>query len=446
MAQNLRTIDNNAAYAIVNAAYKQATGSSAVDTTDLSDFCDSGVAYESLTMSRDKFLKALIDQVVNFYNDTSYSSEYTDPYYVESRRFANIVQMINAAAPEVQASHAWKDFAPNTGTNPPTYATIGTYSIKPPTVYTDYFTKSVSWELPLAITTEQLTDAFKSESELRGFTDYVFVVVSNALQAHRENMNASNRNSFVAHKLLADKNGVPGIHKVNLLAAYNADRGKSISTVAAFMADADALRYCGAQLMLYEKYMRKQSTLFNTKGLVKFCPADRLVLEVNSAFENSINEVALSNTFHDELASMPNHISVPAWQGFGVTDIGSATVAAGFDQVTKIDVTIDKSETGQSTDATITQSGIVALMADKYAIMHTIRQERVAAQYFEMEDITLYAYQNRDQYINNLGQNAVVFTVEAPETPGPASRIGLGYLDNELKEMNSTLKKAVSKK
>ena len=430
MAQNLRTIDNNTAYSIVNAAYKQATGASAVDTMDLSDFCDSGVAFESLSISRDKFLKALIDQVVNFYNDTSYTSEYTDPYYVESRRFANIVQMINAAAPEVQASHAWKDFSPNTATNPATYATIGTYEIKPPTVYTDYFTKSVSWELPLAITTEQLTDAFKSDSELRGFVDYIFVVVSNALQAHRENMNAANRNSFMAHKLLAVENGVPGIHKVNLLTAYNADRGKSISSVAAFLADADALRYAGSQLMLYEKYMRKQTTLFNTKGLVKFCPADRLVLEVNSAFENNINEVALSTTFHDELTAMPNHISVPAWQGFGIDSVDPATSAAAFDQVTKIDVTIDKSQTGQSTDATISQSGIVALMADKYAIMHTIRQDRVAAQYFEMEDITLYAYQNRDQYINNLAQNAIVFTLEAPVTPPPASNLALPTIND----------------
>ena len=432
MAKNLRTIDNNSAYAIVNAAYKQAVGSSAVDTIDLSDFCDSGVAYESLSIGRDKFVKALIDQVVNFYTDTSYTSEYNDPYYVESRRFANIVQMINAAAPEVQASHAWKDFAPNTGTVPPTYATIGTYAVKPPTVTSDYFTKSASWELPLAITTEQLTDAFKSEGELRGFVDYIFVVVSNALQAHRENMNSANRNSFIGHKIHAHNEAVPGIHKVNLLTAYNADRGKSLSTVAAFMADADALRYAGAQIMLYEKYLRKQSTLFNTKGLVKFCPADRMVLEVNSLFENSINEVALSNTFHDNLVELPNHISVPCWQGFGVDSTEAGTSAAAFDQVTKIDVTLDAVGDGNA-NVSIEQSGIVALLADKYAIMHTIRQERVAAQYFEMEDITLYAYQNRDQYINNLAQNAVVFTVEAPSQPGPDSRLGIGSLDTKEK-------------
>lgn len=431
MSKNLRTIDNNSAYAIVNAAYKQAVGSSAVDTIDLSDFCDSGVAYESLSIGRDKFVKALIDQVVNFYTDTSYDSEYSDIYYVEERRFASIQQAISAAAPEVQASHAWKDFAPNTGTTPPTYATIGTYAVKPPTVYTDYFTKSVSWELPIAITTEQLTDAFKSEGELRGFVDYIFVVVSNALQAHRENMNAANRNSFMGHKIHAHNEAVPGIHKVNLLTAYNADRGKSLLSVAAFMADADALRYAGAQIMLYEKYLRKQSTLFNTKGLVKFCPADRMVLEVNSLFENSINEVALSNTFHDNLVELPNHVSTPFWTGFGVDDAVAGTAAASFDQVTSIDVTLDIKE--DETPVTIKQSGIVALLVDKYAITHTIRNTRIASQYFSMEDMTLYAYQNRDSYCNNLAQNGVVFTVEAPSQPGPVSRLGIGSLDTKEK-------------
>lgn len=413
--KGLRSVDNAAAYAIVNAAYKQAVGDAAVDTVDLSDFCDSGVAYGSLTINRDKFFKALLDQVVNFYTEESYE-EYSDPYYVESRRFANVVQMINAQAPEVQASHAWNDFSPNTSTTPPTYATVGTYQVKQASISTDYFQRSVSWELPIAISGSQENDAFKSEEELRGFVDYLFVCVDNKLKIHRENLNAMNRAHAMGWKIYSQSQGVGGIHKVNLLDAYNTERGKSITTVAGFLADADALRYAGSQILLYSQYMRKPSTLFNTKGLVKFCPTDRMVLEVNSAFENAINEVALSNTFHDELASMPAHYSVPAWQGFGVNDSTSSptTTAAAFDQVTKIKITLDN-------DQTVSQSGIVAFMADKYGVMHTIRQERVASTFFDPEDLTLYFYQNRDQYMTNLAQNMIVFTLEAPVTPPPSS-------------------------
>lgn len=403
----LRTVDNNAAYAIVNAAYSQAVGAAAVTTLTLDDFADGGVAFESLTMARDKFVKALIDQVVNFYTDESYRNEYDDPYYVESRRYANIVQMISAQAPEVQESHAWKNLAPVTTEGVTTKVTIGSYEVNPPIVSSSYFTKSVSWELPLAISTEQLTDAFKSGSELRGFVDYIFVVVDNALTQHREDMNAANRNAFIADKILYSNSvGAQGIHVVNLLTEYNSQRGKSIATVAGFLADPEACRFASAQLSLYEKYLRKQSTLFNTKGLVKFVPRDRLVIEVNSAFESALNETAFSTTFHDELVALPNYRSVPTWQGFGVNDALAGTSAAAFDQVTKIDVSVQAGD--------VEQSGIVALMADKYAIMHTIRQERVAAQYFEMEDVTLYAYQNRDQFMENLGQNAVVFTLEVP--------------------------------
>lgn len=403
----IRTVSNNDAYAIVNEAYKQAVGTNAVDTLTLDDFVDGGVAFESLTMGRDKFVKALIDQVVNFYTDTTYEDEYDDPYYVESRRFANVVQMISASAPEVQPSHAWKNLAPTTSGGVTTKVTIGSYELNPPSVDTSYFTKSVEWELPLCISEEQLVDGFKSASELRGFVDYIFVVVSNKLKEHRENMNAANRNAFMADKILyAASEGAHGIHVINLLTAYNADRGGSLASVSDFLKSADALRYASAQMLLYSKYLRKQSTLFNTKGAVKFVPRDRMVIEVNSAFESAINEVAFSTTFHDELLALPAYRSVPSWQGFGVTDGVAGTTAAAFDQVTKIDVSV--------TAGDVSKSGIVALMADKYAIMHTIRSERVASQYFDMERVTLYAYQNRDQYMENLGQNAIVFTVEAP--------------------------------
>ena len=406
-APKLRTIDNNAAYSIVNAAYKQAVGASAVDTIDLKDFIDGGVAFESLTMARDTFVKALIDQVVNFYNDAAYDNEYDDPYYVESRRFANVVQMINAQAPEVQASHAWKSLAPVVDPDTQTVrkVSIGTYECNPPIVDTSFFQKSVSWELPLCISTERLTDAFKSESELRGFTDFIFVVVDNALTAHRENLNSANRNAFLARKIDHQRLVGTGLQKVNLVEMYKNERGSDITTAAGFLQDPEAMRYAGAQMLLFSKYLRKQSQLFNTKGLTKFVPYDRLVIEVNSAFESAINEVALSNTFHDELVALPGHRSVPTWQGFGINDAVAGTIAASVDEVPKIDVTYD-------TNKTVTQSGIVALLADKYAIMHTIRQERIAAQYFEMEDVTLYAYQNHDQYMNNMSQNAIVLTVE----------------------------------
>lgn len=410
---NLRTVNNNQAYQIVNAAYKQAVGDSAVDTLTLDDFADGGVAFASLSLSRDTFMKALIDQVVNFYTDVEFADEYDDLYYVESRRFASVVQMISAKAPEVTESHAWKNLAPvyNESTHQYDKVTIGTYDITPMEVDTSYYTKTVSWELPVSFSDSRLVDAFKSGEEIRGLVDYLYVVIDNKLKLHRRTLSDANRNAFIADKILyAGSQGAKGVHVVNLLTAYNAQRGGTITTVDGFLSDPAACRFAAAQLQLYSKYLREQSELFNTKGLVKFVPRDRLVVEVNSAFENALNECAYSTTFNDELLALPKYRSVPAWQGFGVDDALASTSAAAFDQVTKIDVSVQAGD--------VEKSGIVALMADQYAIMHTIRQERIPSHYFEAEDVWCYWYQFRDQYMENLGQNAVVFTLEAPANAG----------------------------
>ena len=406
MSKNLKSVDNASAYQIVNAAYKQAVGAAAIDTITLDDFVDGGVAYESLTMARDKFLKALIDQTVNFYTQESYRDNYEDPYYVESRRFANVVQMIHASVGDVEESHAWKDFTPTTSQGVTTYKQVGVYNVKPPTVSRSYYTKSVSWELNFAITEEQLVDGFKSADELRGLVDYIFVVAENKLLAHSKQLNALNRNAFIAEKILyAASQGATGIHVVNLLTEYNKQRSKSIATVAAFMADPDAMRFAAAQFPLYAKYMKEQSAVFNTKGYDnQFIPSNRLVTEVNSAFESAIQEVAYSTTYHDELVRISDYVSTPAWQGFGVA--GQNTVPADFDQVTKIDVSVSSGD--------VEKSGIVGLMVDKYAILHTIRSERVSTVWMDPEQLYLNFYQHRDQYMVNTGQNGVVFTIEAP--------------------------------
>lgn len=406
---NFKSVDYTNAYQVVNAAYKQAVGASAVDTITLDDFCDKGVAFDSLTMARDQFTKALIDQVVNFYTDTELFDEYDDPYYLESRRFANVVQMLSMQPQEAQESHAWRDMSPTVNQGVKTYKTVGSYDIVPPIIATKLFQKSISYEIPLAITEEQYSDAFKSAEELRGFVDWVMLNIQNSLRQHRKDMTYQNRNAWVAGKLLyASSVGAKGIHKINLLTEYNAQRGGNLATVADFFESPAACRFAAAQLQLYAKYLREQSSLFNCEGLVKFVPRDRLVLEVNSYFENALNETAYSDTFNADLLSLPLYRSVPAWQGFGVTDALASTEAASFDQMSKIDVSV--------TDGDVEQSGIVAVMADKYAICHTIRAEYTASKYFDPEHLTLYFFQSRDQYMENLGQNGLVFTVEAPTT------------------------------
>ena len=393
----MATLNNEQIKAIVNEAYKQATGTETIDNIDLSVFSD--VGSDSVTGLREKFTKALIGVVTkNWFTDTSYRSQYRDVFFEDSERFGAIVQAISVEAPEVQDNSAWNDFVSGT-------SKVGQYTVYLPVVHSKYYTKSESWALPITITGEQWDTAFRNMSELSGFVSYVLMVVDNKIVEHMENMNMMNRNNFIAEKIqYAESVGAKGVHVVDLVKMYALETGKNAYTVTQAMNDADFLRFASMKLKEYKGYMGKQTSVFNTEGIVRFTPSDRLVVQLNDKFVNAIEAVALSTTFHDEMVKLPNFERVPYWQSIGDTT---------FDAVTSINVTTasGKGVGAEGADVPVNRSGIVGLMCDKWAIIHTIRSNRVASQHFEIENLTHYEYQHRDSYMNNLTMNAIVFVL-----------------------------------
>lgn len=399
------TLNNNAVASIINAARAQALGGGseeAIASLDLKDIVDAG-GDETVIGSREAFTKALINVLVkNWFTDTSYRSSYSDPFFEDSARFGAITQMISVEVPAVKASSQWTSITSGT-------TTVGTYTVYLPVVDTQYYGKSDSWEIPIAITGNQWNTAFKNEDELRGFVSYVLMMVDNALVVHLENMSNMNRNNFIIEKYKAATAMSPedGVHVVDLLGGFVAAHGDATRdfSVADFLDSQEALIYAAEQIALYSDYIGRMSTMFNIGNKARFTPDDRKVLQVLSAFEKRMQFHALSDVYHDELAALPGHQSVAYWQGFGNGGTWS--------EVSKI---IGKSTSYTEGDAT-TVSNVVAFLADKWSVMHTIIEHRVAAKVFEPEDIVQYYYQFTDRYLNDLTQNAIVFVLNPYTAP-----------------------------
>lgn len=515
--KSVNYLNNNDVDTTVNAAYSMATGKTDISTLTLKDIIDAGSTDGgALANRKEQFTKALISLITkDMYTDTE-ATEPEDPYFVDSREWGAIVQMISAQAPEVKESHAWKEFTSGS-------STVGTYTVYLPIVSTKYYGKSNSWALPITISYEQYADAFKSADGFNTFRAYLFTVIRNAIKKHRKDMNDANRNNFIAEKynfattvankgkfeftithvaaandviticghaitwktsgatgqqidlpasdtvtkeatalknyLNALTSGAPadfdwtsdagkliatqkataihasvvtatlsdgatmtistvttktalgnpkGVHLVPLRSMYNTEMSGSIANKAAFMASKECLRYMSRKIAEYIGYMQEQTALFNTDGLVKFCPKDRLVVEILQYADSAANSILQSDTFHNDLTKLPNSKLVSAWQGLGDGELTSASYIS-FDEVSKIDVVIDD---GTTEGKTVQLSGIVAFAADKWAIMHTIRSERVGAANFDIDAVDVYEYQFRDMYMNNLSQNAIVFYVD----------------------------------
>lgn len=382
-------LTNTQIQTLVNDAYKQMTGKEAMTTEDLSAFSDSGDS--DVTALRETFTGKLLATVAkNWYTDSSYRSSYKDVFFEDASRFGAITQAISVTVPEVKENSAWKGFQSGT-------TTVGQYTVYLPVVDTKYYVKSESWALPITITGEQWDTAFRSETDLYDFVGYIFMCVDNALVQHMEDLNNANRNHFIAEKINAQNSNVAGIHVVDLVSKYVADAGITTNfSVKDFLNSADALRYAIEQIGLYMGYMKKQTALFNTEGKVRFIPEDRMVVQLLGAFVKRLDTVARSQTFHNDLVALPNYDEVPAWQNMNSLD---------FENLSKINIKL-------SSTVTIEESGIVGMIADKWAIVHTVKSQRVATQRFDIEDLTLYEYQYRDQYMNNLTMPAVIFVLK----------------------------------
>lgn len=393
-------LNSNSIYTLVNSAYAQAVGSSAIATTDLKDLVETGAAYDTLISDnawKDNFTKALLQQCVkNFYMDTSYREEYQDPFYQDSRRFGAISQMITATAPAVQESHAWQQFVSGT-------TQVGQYTVLMPSVSSSFVGKSSSWELQVTITDEQWDPAFKSVGDLEQFVAYIMMVVDNAIVEHLQDLNKLNVANFMAEKIhYAGTVSATGVHLIDLRALYESETGdQTIDTAQKFMADDKCMRFASETIDKYSGYLTSQSVLFNTEGKNKFTPRSRQVCQVLQYFESRMKSVSYADAYNLEYVKLRNHMTVPNWQGYGVQ---ASTGAVDFANVSTIKV---KTSSGD----TVTQSGIVAFLADEWAIMHTILDQRVAVVRHDPEALSSYFYQFRDQRVNNLGQNAIVFIV-----------------------------------
>lgn len=384
----MATLNNNQVADVLNRAYTQATGSAELTALSLKDFVDTGQSTD-LAGSKEAFTKSLINVIIkNWFADTSYRSVFNDPFYEDSEKFGGIMQFISVQVPEVKQSRAWTEYQSGV-------TTVGQYTVYLPVVESQLYGHSVSWSLPITITDNQWNTAFHSESELSGFVSYIWLCVDNALLQHIEDCSAMNRNNFMAEKIAYSKTeNAKGVHAVNLVEAFCKKTGTSSMTVNQFRTNKDALIFASQQLMLTKEYFRKQSTIFNTAGKVRFTPDDRLVVEVLADFENDIMANAQSSTYHDEMVALPGHRTIPAWQNLQSTD---------FDTVSAINV-----NTG-SDGSSVEQTGIVGLIVDKWAIVHTFVDQYLASQRFDIDRVTCYEYQYTDRYINNLTLNGVVF-------------------------------------
>ena len=387
-----KTTFNTDIHSFLQDATNQILGADARETLTLTDIVDIGKTWDF--SQKEQWVKELSGMFIkDMYTDRAYKDKRNDVFFEDAARFGAVVRIINMEMPDLIENRSWTQVTSGV-------TTIGSNTVYLPIVNQQLFGATDSWGVSIAYTGNQLDAAFENEAGLLEFESYVKLMAKNAIEVHRATMNSVNRNNYIGEKIHAG-NTTGKVNIVNLVEEYQRDHGNTNMTAAQFFASADALRYSVKTFKKYKDLLHDMSTLFTmdstSKG--KFVPEDRFVFQVLSDFEGRLDSEVYSTTYHDEFVKLPLYRNVNAWQALrGLTTLR-------FEDLSAIDIVTANGDT-------VSQSGIVAMMVDKWAIMHTMVQNRVGYQRDDIKNISMYDYQFTDRYMNNLLLPGIIFTIQ----------------------------------
>lgn len=378
-------------FEIVNDALKQTDGKLPLLQEDLSNIIDVGNSIFNAN-SFDNYVKKLVDRIGKVVFVIRPYSGLAPSIYMDSVIWGSVTQKISSAVPEAVENESYE--LVNGATYDPNQVNL-------PDVYVKFFSKYVTFEVDRTITEKQLRSAFTGVAELDGFISMIFNEISKAFTIAIDNLIMRTINSAIADTLYKDYNsgteftGASHTRAVNLLYLYN-QRYSTTLTAAQAVTTPEFVRFASYYMALYSDRLSRVSTLFNVGETQKFTPKEEQHFILLSEFARSADVFLQSDVYHNELTAITKYEVVPYWQGSG-DDYA-------FNSTSAINVI-------SGSGNTVTASGILGVMFDRYALGVTNIEQWVNTQYNAKADFINYFYKYKAGYFNDLNENFVVFFV-----------------------------------
>ena len=375
---------------IVNSATSEVLGKTDVVNDDLSNLVDIGNEIFN-TDNVDNYVKKLIDRIGQVIFVNRLYAGGVPSVLMDSWEYGSVVEKISADMPEADENDSW---------NLQDGQTYSQDTFYQPKVSAKFFNSKVTFDVKLSFTTEQVKESFSNVNELNGFISMLETGVKNSMTVKLDGLIMRTINNMTGQIL----NSANGLQKVNLLTEYNTASGQTLTANKALM-DKDFLKFASLTIKKYQARITKMSTLFNAGGKARFTTTDNLHTVLLSDFADSAEVYLLSDTYHNDTVSLPNHEAVPYWHGSGKSHA--------FNDISKIDVKIDA---GNKTAKQVTQTGILGVMFDTNALGVSNLNQRTTTSYNARAEFYTNYYKMDAGYFNDLNENFVVFYI-ADTTP-----------------------------
>lgn len=379
---------------------------------DLTNVVDIGRIIFDYT-SVDNYVKTLINHIGRvIFVDRAYSPV-VPSIIKESWEYGSILEKIDCDMPGSVANPKW-ELKDKTRYDQDTFKS-------PDGVRAKFFNDAITYQIDMSFTEDQVKESFSNATQLNSFFSMVQTKIKNRLNMDYANLTRATINAFIAATLYRDYNAVYSNtnHKftfgdnsynrsVNLLAKYRDegfDSEKKLTPETA-LKNLDFIKFASYTIARYTSYVRDMSVLFNMGGKERFTPTDLQHLVLHADFKKAADVYLQSDTFHNELVTLPKSEEINFWQGTG-NDYG-------IDSTGRIHITCKVSTDGTNYESKeIDTDGAIILgcLFDNDALGINNERNKVTSHYNANGDFINNFYKSFARYFNDHDENFVVFFV-----------------------------------
>lgn len=378
---------------IMNGVTSEILGEGAVVNEDLSNIVDIGNQIFDAT-SVDNYVRSLVDKVGRVVFVSRPYAGGAPSVLRDSWEFGCVLQKITADLPEATENES--------------FSLVDGQSYDPnifykPSVSAKFFSKRVTFEVPMSFTELQVKSAFNSASELNSFISMLYNAVDKAMTVKLDALVMRTINAMIGETIHAEYGSAQlssksTVKAVNLLYEYNngPNAGGTPITASTALTDPEFIRFAVKQMNIVRNRMAKISTLFNIGGKDRFTPVEYMNAVMLSDFKESADVYLQSDTFHDEYTRLAPADVVPYWQGSGT--------GYDFNSISKIDIVTPSGDTVQA-------GGILAVMFDRDALGVANLDRRTTSNYNPKAEFYNNWFKMDAGYYADLNENFVVFLI-----------------------------------
>lgn len=380
-------------FQVVNDATAQALGKTGILKEDLSNVVDVGNEVID-ARAVDNYVESLVNHIGRVVFDNRSYSTSVPSVIMDSWEFGSVLEKITADIPEAHENDTWnlqdgQEYKQDT--------------FYQPSVSAKFFNSKTTFEVPVSFTERQVKESFSNAEQLNGFISMIENAVAKSLTVKLDSLIMRTINNMSAETLVSDLTvegaldlSQTGQKAINLLALYN-DQTDTPITKEKSLREPEFIRFASYIINLYADRVTKISTVFNVGGKERFTPVEDLNVVLLSDFASASKVYLESDTYNNELVSLPNAETVPYWQATG----------EGYDIKDVSKISVKTAESGEH----VTTDGILGVMFDKFALGVTNLDQRVTTHYNAKAEFYNNFYKSDAGFFNDLNENFLVFYV-----------------------------------